>query len=152
MKKLLIIPLAFVLLMGAGCNQPPVETTNELESETISETETAVPDYVGTWFREQIIVDGVPEVGPVDANLVFEEDGKGSFHSETDLCYVDGTVEVTGNSVHMLTDESDCPAEAVAMTSDITYEYEVSEDGQTYTHTTVFSGVTITEVYSRVSE
>lgn len=146
MKKLFVIPLFTILLMGAGCSQIPTDTTTE------PETKITTPDYVGTWFREQIIVDGVPEAGPVDATLTFQEDGKGSFHSETDVCYVIGTVEVIGNSVHMLTDESDCPAEAVALTSDITYEYEVTADGQTYTHTTVFSGVTITEVYSRVTE
>lgn len=154
MKKLFILPFAFILLMGAGCTQAPTDTTtdttDEPENETVTESESTAPDYVGTWHREEIYVDGVLEPGPSDATLVFNEDN--TFRSETDICYVTGTIEVDENNIRMLTEDSDCPAEAVAMTSDMTYEYEISEGGNAMTNTTVYSGVTIMEVYSRVTE
>lgn len=131
-------------LLFTGCG---VATTDSPEPEAAeAEVVEEAPVYVGTWLRQGTYVDGV-NVHSEPATLIIETD---SYHSETDVCWVEGEVITNETDFTMTILEGDCPV--VPGYESITYTKEFSEDLNEMTLETVVMGTTVMEIYNRAEE
>ena len=159
MKK---IALLFVFcLIFCGCTTRTENQNNNISDEIVEEEETMtrllatdieeeeeieIPDYLGTWIRQNTYVNELPQnSGP--ATLVLEEI---AFHSSTDVCTVTGDLLVEGDQMTMNILTNDCPDPANLQS--ITHTYTITEDGNTMTFVVIYSGSEVKEIYSRATE
>jgi len=137
-----LFSMLFLSLLFAGCGTLPAQNNGgEEENSRVSET---AEDYEGIWIREASYVNGTNNTVP--ATLIMKKD---SYISSTKACTVEGPLEMTDTSMTMDVTTHNCPGYSPMA---ITYDYFLSEDNNTFTFTTVYSGVEIKEVYTRGDE
>ncbi len=141
MKK--VIAMMFILmfilataLMGCG----PVSESNDSGVASTSKSKGA--DYEGVWKRTGTYTDG-HLVGTEAAVMTLTKE---SFDSESQACGNSGSLEVKGNQMVMIVEESNCPS-IINVGSRVSYSYSVEGDKLTVVNTEY--GAEVKETYVR---
>jgi hypothetical protein len=143
MKKnvfLFSVMVGALALVGLGCTPTMDEPVVTPEPPAEAEQQ---PAYVGSWSRQALLVDGVPQDG-VPAVLELGADA----YVSTTSCTVSGRVETDGDAVTLTIDANDCPTGA-AIPNAYHSTYFVSEDGQNLTLINTEFGAEVREEYVR---
>lgn len=131
MKTKIIIGLLVTLLLLTGCGETSI-------------TEEGNTDYVGTWMRDGTYTNGAL-VSSESATLTFTE---GSFDSYNLYCSNSGSLDVTGNTMVWVVEQSDCPS-IISVGSTVTSTYSV--EGTTLTTINTEYGAEVKEIYNKAS-
>jgi hypothetical protein len=126
-----------------GTKQNPEGYKNMPDEEENSEDNEDTINYIGSWRRIGLFVDGSSQEFAPD-KLVFKED---SFVSSTPVCTAQGKATLTGNQLTLYDVTDNCPTHPEG---NVTYTISISDDCNTLTMVTVYSGIEIREVYQRI--
>lgn len=128
-------------------NQSATQSSGEDDNNSAT-TEIDQCRYQGTWTRIGTYVnDDLIHNTPATLDL-FDD----SYHSETDLCYNEGNLLVSGENMTMEIENSDCPTGSIPTSYTSTYELEC--DGAKPLHLTFTieqSGSIVREEYDRTN-
>jgi len=121
----------------------PMISTEEMPKEEENNEESDVDNinYVGSWQRIGLFVDGVQHEFAAETLVLKKE----SFVSSTYVCSVQGKLSVSGNQLSLYDITSNCPSSPSSMTS----TFSISDDGNTLTIITVYNGVEVKDIFQR---
>jgi len=97
-------------------------------------------NYVGSWQRIGLFVGGSPHEFAAET-LVFQKD---SFVSTTAICTAHGKLSISDNQLSLYDITSNCPPPTP---SNMTSTFSISDDGNTLTIITVYSGVEVKDIF-----
>jgi hypothetical protein len=109
------------------------------EEENNEESDGDNINYVGSWQRIGLFVDGAQHEFAAETLVLKKE----SFVSSTYVCSVQGKLSVSGNQLSLYDITSNCPSSPSSMTS----TFSISDDGNTLTIITVYSGVEVKDIF-----
>jgi hypothetical protein len=133
MKKFLLSVMSvFAVLMLAGCQQAPSTTTNQDEVALV-ESEEEQLSFIGSWTRVGMVLNGSPmENKP--AVLTLNSDH--TYTSVGTTCSASGKYDISTEGEDTITMShlsTNCPNPP---TGPVTFQYSISEDGNTMVNTT----------------
>jgi hypothetical protein len=150
MKKIFIPVLSLLMLVLAGCSAVPEATpTPEVKAPEITEESDDSTSFISSWQRTGNYADG-ELVSSASSITTFTDDGT---YTSIGTCAVTGTygfdIKDEKEQIIMRIATSSCPGGPGAGYT-VTWWYEISDDGQNMTLTTVMQGVTVKETFVRI--
>jgi len=145
MKNLsLAVVSIFAILLLTGCQQAPSGTQNP-ENPALPEAADEELSFIGSWTRVSLVVNGTP-MDQTPAVLTLNND-----HSFTSIgsCAASGRYDISTETdfITMVVASTNCPGGGLTAT----YQYSVTEDGNTMVNTTSAEGTVMVETYTKNS-